>query len=139
MNELRNDSSFINNVTFWGVRERQDARFGEVPQEVHQELKKYLAHAGIHKLYTHQIETYRAVSSGRDVVITTPTASGKSLAYNVPVLDGLLKDPDAKAIYLFPTKALSQDQVKVIEAFTLPGIRLYIYDGDTPSSIRQAA
>lgn len=62
LNELRNDSSFINNVTFWGVRERQDARFGEVPQEVHQELKKYLAHAGIHKLYTHQIETYRAVS-----------------------------------------------------------------------------
>ena len=72
-------------------------------------------------------------------MLVTPTASGKSLGYNLPVLDGLLKDGDAKALYLFPTKALSQDQVKTLGGFQLEDLRLYIYDGDTPSSIRQAA
>jgi DEAD/DEAH box helicase domain-containing protein len=139
LNELKSERSFIDNVTYWGVRERQEAQLEAVPQEIHAALKRFLAEAGVTKLYTHQAETYRAVASGADVVVTTPTASGKSLAYNLPVLDGLLKDRDAKAIYLFPTKALSQDQVKVLEGFTLPGIQLYIYDGDTPSSIRQAA
>jgi DEAD/DEAH box helicase domain-containing protein len=139
LHELKRDPTFIRNVTFWGVREQQRARYGGIPAELHPQLKEYLEASDISNLYTHQVETYNAVSSGRDVVITTPTASGKSLAYNLPVLDGLLKDQDAKAIYLFPTKALSQDQVKGIEDFLLQDVRLYIYDGDTPSSIRQAA
>jgi DEAD/DEAH box helicase domain-containing protein len=136
---LKQDHSFASNVAYWGVRKSRDARYSSIPGELHGDLKCFLDGAGIKGLYTHQAETYRAVSSGKNVVITTPTASGKSLAYNLPVLDSLLKDRDAKAIYLFPTKALSQDQVKMLGEFTLPDVRLYIYDGDTPSSIRVSA
>jgi DEAD/DEAH box helicase domain-containing protein len=136
---LRSDAGFSGNVTYWGVQKPAGAAFRSIPTGIHPELRAYLEKTGITKLYAHQAEAYGHVTSGRDVVLTTPTASGKSLAYNLPVLDGLLKDPDAKAIYLFPTKALSQDQVKTLEEFSIPDLKLYIYDGDTPSSIRQAA
>jgi DEAD/DEAH box helicase domain-containing protein len=136
---LRSDAGFSGNVTYWGVQKPAGAAFRPIPAGIHPALRAYLEKTGITKLYAHQAEAYGHVTSGRDVVLTTPTASGKSLAYNLPVLDGLLKDPDAKAIYLFPTKALSQDQVKTLEEFSIPDLKLYIYDGDTPSSIRQAA
>jgi len=139
LEELKRDPSFAGNVVYWGVRKRQAAKFVPIPEEVHPEIRRYLDGCGIERLYTHQAESFRAASRGEDLVITTPTASGKSLAYNLPVLDGLLKDRDAKAIYLFPTKALSQDQLKVLGGFMLPDLKLYVYDGDTPSSIRQAA
>ncbi len=139
LESLRGDPAFIKNVTYWGVRKKLEPLTSPIPENIHPHLKSFLKEAGISKLFIHQAETYRTVLEGRDVVITTPTASGKSLAYNLPVLDSLLKDRDAKALYLFPTKALSQDQVKVLEDFRLSDLRLYIYDGDTPSSIRQAA
>ena len=139
LGELQRDPKFAGNVVYWGKRPARSARFSPVPEELHPTLKSYLAENGITKLYSHQHECYHTVFSGRDTVITTPTASGKSLAYNLPVLDALLKDRDAKALYLFPTKALSQDQVKMLEDFSLSELKLYIYDGDTPSSIRQAA
>jgi DEAD/DEAH box helicase domain-containing protein len=136
---LKNDGSFSQNVTFWGARKKAEAVYSPIPSELHPELKKYLSRIGISRLYSHQALAYNSILSGKDVVITTPTASGKSLAYNLPVLDTLLREPDSKALYLFPTKALSQDQVKMLEDFDLESLRLYIYDGDTPSSIRQAA
>jgi len=136
---LKSDPTFARNVSYWGVRKAQESRYSPIPDEVHPFLKKHLDHQGIEQLYTHQAEVFRAVRQGRDVVITTPTASGKSLAYNLPVLDELIRNPDAKALYLFPTKALSQDQIKGLGAFEIPDLRLYIYDGDTPSSIRQSA
>jgi DEAD/DEAH box helicase domain-containing protein len=139
LESLKGDPTFANNVTFWGIRKAQEARYAPIPDEVHSFLKDHLRQQGIERLYTHQAEVFRAVGQARDVVITTPTASGKSLAYNLPVLDGLIRDPDAKALYLFPTKALSQDQIKGLGAFEIPDLRLYIYDGDTPSSIRQSA
>ncbi len=139
LDQLKREPKFVSNVVYWGKRPKQSACFSPVPQELHPALKHYLEEKGISNLYSHQHECYRAVAAGRDTVITTPTASGKSLAYNLPVLDALLKDRDAKALYLFPTKALSQDQVKMLEDFSLSELRLYIYDGDTPSSIRQAA
>ncbi len=139
LDTLRSDGGFAGNVTYWGVQKPTGAAFRPLPAGLHPALRVYLEKTGITKLYSHQAEAYGHVTSGKDVVLTTPTASGKSLAYNLPVLDGLLKDPDAKAVYLFPTKALSQDQVKTLEEFSLPDIRMYIYDGDTPSSIRQAA
>jgi len=139
LQNLKNDPAFAGNVTWWGVRPALEAKFAPVPDDLHPLLKKRLESSSISKLYTHQAEAYGAVSSGKDTVLVTPTASGKSLAYNLPVLDGLLKDGDAKALYLFPTKALSQDQVKTLGDFGLEDLRLYIYDGDTPSSIRQAA
>jgi len=139
LESLKKDPSFINRVVYWGVRKAADARYAPVSSDIHSLIKSRLREMGIEKLYTHQAETYRTVAGGRHVVITTPTASGKSLAYNLPVLDGLLKDPDAKAVYLFPTKALSQDQIKGLGDFRLDDVRLYVYDGDTPSSIRQSA
>ena len=139
LDQLKRDPKFAGNVVYWGKRPRQSAHVTPIPNDLHPALKRYLKEKGIGNLYSHQHECYRAVAAGRDTVITTPTASGKSLAYNLPVIDALLKDRDAKALYLFPTKALSQDQVKVLEDFSLSELKLYIYDGDTPGSIRQAA
>ena len=136
---LKSDPTFSNNVAFWGLRKKHEAEYTAVPAEVHPLLREYLDRQGIGRVYTHQVEVFRAVKSEEDVVITTPTASGKSLAYNLPVLDELIRDQDAKALYLFPTKALSQDQIKGLGDFEIPDLRLYIYDGDTPSSIRQSA
>jgi DEAD/DEAH box helicase domain-containing protein len=139
LESLKNDPTFSNNVTYWGVRRKQKARYAPIPEEVHPLLRTRLEAEGIERLFSHQAEVFEAVKGGRDVVMTTPTASGKSLAYNLPVLDSLIRDPDAKALYLFPTKALSQDQIKGLGEFEIPDLRLYIYDGDTPSSIRQSA
>ena len=136
---LKKDPSFTSHVTFWGVSPRKKPEFKSIPQDIHPVLRERLNEVGIDKLYSHQEEAYCKIVEGNDVIITTPTASGKSLAYNLPILDGLLKDNDAKALYLFPTKALSQDQIKVVSDFSLSNVKLYIYDGDTPSSIRQAA
>ena len=136
---LKGDPSFTSNVTFWGIRPKKKASYLPIPDDLNPLLKSRLNEMGIEKLYTHQAETYREVSGGRDVILTTPTASGKSLAYNLPVLDYLMKNRDAKALYIFPTKALSQDQIKILSDFSLEDLKLYIYDGDTPSSVRQAA
>ena len=96
---------------------------------------------GYERLYTHQRQAYDAVGEGRDTVVVTPTASGKTLCYNLPVLDRILKDPDARALYLFPTKALAQDQLAelyaMIEALGAD-IGTFTYDGDTPQDARKA-
>ena len=139
LNYLKKDPSFTSHITYWGVSPKKEAEFRDLPIGIHPDLKRRLEEIGISRLYTHQEKVYSKVTKGKNVIITTPTASGKSLAYNLPILDGLLKDKNAKALYLFPTKALSQDQTKVISDFSLPNIKLYIYDGDTPSSVRQAA
>jgi DEAD/DEAH box helicase domain-containing protein len=136
---LKRDPSFVNNVAYWGVRDKTQASSKPIPEKLHPYLKDQLKKLGIESLYSHQAQAYEAVRAKKHVVLTTPTASGKSLAYNLPVLDGLMKDPDAKAVYLFPTKALSQDQIKGLGGFDVPDLRMYIYDGDTPSSVRQSA
>src|SRR5207302_5691917 len=91
--------------------------------------------------YTHQARAIREVKAGKNVVVVTPTASGKTLCYNVPVLDTLMADPSARAIYLFPTKALAQDQLAelhgLVEALGAD-VRTYTYDGDTPANARKA-
>lgn len=97
---------------------------------------------GIDRLYSHQAEAYEAARQGRHCVVVTPTASGKTLCYNLPVMQRLLENPDARALYLFPTKALSQDQQAELNEISLGGelgIKMYTYDGDTPSSLRTAA
>ena len=86
------------------------ARFVPFPAGLHEGLAEALRHRGIDRVYTHQAEVYDHVTAGRNAVVVTPTASGKTLCYNLPVLHALLKDPAARALYLFPTKALSQDQ-----------------------------
>jgi DEAD/DEAH box helicase domain-containing protein len=98
-----------------------------------------LASRGIEKLYSHQALAVEAALARKDFVIVTPTASGKTLCYNIPVLDAVIKSPSSRAIYLFPTKALSQDQLselyELIEEMKLD-VRTHTYDGDTPGDIR---
>lgn len=95
----------------------------------------------MHQLYRHQAHAIREVLAGRDVVVVTPTASGKTMCYNLPVLSAILQNDDARALYIFPTKALSADQVselyELIEAMGVD-IKTYTYDGDTPGAARKA-
>src|SRR2546430_206193 len=95
---------------------------------------------GIHELYSHQVLTWELIEKGHHVVVVTPTASGKTLCYNLPALQALLLQPDARVLYLFPTKALAQDQLAELEALakTLPEMRMFTYDGDTPQDARRA-
>ncbi len=87
------------------------ASYGQFPEQTDQRLRRALAARGIEQLYTHQSEAFEHALAGRNVVTITPTASGKTLCYNAPVLDAILKDPSTRALYLFPTKALAQDQL----------------------------
>ena len=104
-------------------------------------LREGLVGRGFSRLYRHQAEAIEALRSGQDIVVVTPTASGKSLCYNLPVLQAVAEDPAARALYLFPTKALSQDQLAELrELATAAGVPLAasVYDGDTPAPIRQS-
>jgi DEAD/DEAH box helicase domain-containing protein len=115
--------------------------FSPLPTELRPELVTALAGRGIQRLYSHQADAYRAVRQGRHLVVVTPTASGKTLCYNLPVLQRLLEDPQRRALYLFPTKALAQDQLAELSALKhgLPiELRADTYDGDTPPGRRTA-
>ena len=119
---------------------RQGARAGvyaDFPPQLALPLKQSLAAKGIRQLYSHQALAFDYTAGGRNVVVVTPTASGKTLCYNLPVMNRLLADPGARAIYLFPTKALAEDQ---LQAFHESGseIRAFTYDGDTPQDARRA-
>lgn len=137
--ELRGDRSFMRNVAHWEV---VPARAGEVapfPAELDDGLRRVLRTRGIERLYGHQADAYRHVRAGDNVVLVTPTASGKTLAYNLPILSHFLRDALATALYLFPTKALSQDQQAELDGLVQGGglpVPAFTYDGDTPSSIR---
>ncbi len=91
-------------------RPASEGEYAEVPPEVHASLRDALARHGVQRLYSHQAEAFRVVAEGKNVVVVTPTASGKTLCYNLPVLNRLVEDPGARAMYLFPTKALAEDQ-----------------------------
>ncbi|MCX8118642.1 MAG: DEAD/DEAH box helicase [Desulfobacterota bacterium] len=128
-------------ITALRVFEKREGEYRPVPDFLHPLLREALKSKGIATLYSHQAEALRSIQEGRDVVIVTPTASGKTLCYNLPVLNQKLSDPSTKAFYLFPTKALSQDQrvelQDLIERVGRP-IRAFTYDGDTPAEARQA-
>ena len=95
---------------------------------------------GIDELYSHQGHAWDLIAKGQHVVVVTPTASGKTLCYNLPALQALVHQPDARILYLFPTKALAQDQLAELEelARQLPEMRMFTYDGDTPQDARRA-
>jgi len=100
-------------------------------------LVEALDRAGIERLYSHQLAAYEAAERS-NLVITSGTASGKSLAFNLPVLDGIARQPKRRALYLYPTKALAQDQARKLAQLRPPGLREAIYDGDTPKEERPA-
>ena len=107
-----------------------------LPADLHPRVRNALEAAGLTGLYRHQLEAYEAAGRGKNVVISTGTASGKTLAFNLPVLDALAAEPKLRALYLYPTKALAQDQARALSAFRLPRLRPAIYDGDTEAERR---
>jgi DEAD/DEAH box helicase domain-containing protein len=116
------------------------ARYAGMPADLDPRLAVALQGRGVSRLYSHQREAWDRLRAGRHTVIVTPTASGKTLCYNLPVLQSILEEK-AKALYLFPTKALSQDQVAEIIALNRAadlGVRAYTFDGDTPGDARKA-
>jgi len=119
----------------------QEARLDDFPDWLNENLVENLKKEGIKKLYSHQAEALQAINNGQNVVVVTPTASGKTLCYNLPVLDAIIKKEQSRAIYLFPTKALSQDQLgelyRLVEQLDMQ-IKTFTYDGDTPVSARSA-
>jgi DEAD/DEAH box helicase domain-containing protein len=119
----------------------QEGSYQDYPKEIHPALIKAFREKGFERLYTHQYSSWEALQQGKNVVVVTPTASGKTLCYNLPVLDSILKNPSARALYLFPTKALANDQrAELDETIKLlpEEIRIFTYDGDTPQDARKA-
>jgi len=136
---LRSDPRYAENVVAWRTLGTKPAVFADYPDWVQPDLLRTLQQYKFEKLYTHQRQAADLVHEGRNVCVVTPTASGKTLCYNLPVLDAIVRKQGARALYLFPTKALSQDQVAELNGIVskLPeGVKAYTYDGDTPSSTR---
>src|SRR5947209_520294 len=118
----------------------QPAQYGEFPPELHPALRTALGERGIEKLYLHQAAAVEQALHGKNTVVVTPTASGKTLCYNLPVVHSILADPAARAIFLFPTKALAEDQRLELQRLNdAVGGKLscHTYDGDTPSDARR--
>src|SRR3954453_23131889 len=123
-----------------GAKSRFGAQPGEtapLPDTLHPVLTEALERTGVDQLYSHQAEAYESAMRG-DTIVTTGPASGKSLACNLPVLDTLARDPRSRALYLYPTKALAQDQARKLHELRAPFLRHAIYDGDTPREERRA-
>ncbi len=110
------------------------------PSSLDPRIADALRARGINDLYSHQARAWELIEKGHHVVVVTPTASGKTLCYNLPALQALIHQPDARVLYLFPTKALAQDQLAELEALAnaLPEMRMFTYDGDTPQDARRA-
>ncbi|MFO7245736.1 MAG: DEAD/DEAH box helicase, partial [Bacillota bacterium] len=139
--QLRSDPRFMARVCAWREEPARPARHADWPAGVGDELRRALRQAGIDRPYIHQAEAVEAAMAGRHVVVVTPTASGKTLCYNVPILQAVLEDPNARALCLFPTKALAQDQSTGLNALVDRlgrDIKTYTYDGDTPPNARRA-
>jgi DEAD/DEAH box helicase domain-containing protein len=129
------------NVTSWVELPAREAVFADFPDFIDGRIKAALERRGVHRLYSHQASAISAIHEGNSVVVVTPTASGKTMCYNVPVLNAILKDEASRALFLFPTKALSQDQTSELhELITEAGVdvKTFTYDGDTPQSARKA-
>jgi len=127
-------------ITAWVEIDAQPGQWVDLPEGLASPLKDGLAKRGIQRLYSHQFEAYSRVKEGKHVVVVTPTASGKTLCYNLPVLDDLIQNQELRALYLFPTKALAQDQMaELLELMEETGQRIgvHTYDGDTPGDMRR--
>ena len=119
----------------------REAVFRPMPDWARTELAEAYRTKGIKELYSHQAATAELVHSGKNVVVVTPTASGKTLCYNLPVLNAVLENPDTRALYLFPTKALAQDQLAELHDLAQrldDRFGVFTYDGDTPQDARKA-
>lgn len=149
LERLRLDPSLMKNIVAWERLPARPARYAPWPAGLDPRLAATARRRGLGELYTHQAQAVEAALRGENVVVVTGTASGKTLCYNLPVLHALLADPRARALYLFPTKALAQDQAaelsQFVEALTAtpshsraPMLSVRAYDGDTPQGQRAA-
>ena len=123
-------------VVFRTEETSREAEVVPLPDGLHPKLVTALGERGLAELYAHQAEAFAAAERGEHVMVSTGTASGKTLAFNLPVLNALAAEPKNRALYLYPTKALAQDQARSLAAFRLPRLRAAIYDGDTESERR---
>lgn len=145
LTDLRGDAQFMANLTAWRTLPAQPPRTAPIPPDLHPALHGALTGRGIPALYQHQAEAVAAALAGEHLAVVTPTASGKTLCYNLPILHLVLHKPAGRALYLFPTKALGHDQLDELDAWTrdlagqgapAAGLHAAAYDGDTPSSAR---
>ncbi len=138
---LKHNPDFASNVTHWQVMPARPAKYDDYPDGFDPALRAVLESRGVKRLYSHQRRALDLAQAGKDFVVVTPTASGKTMCYNLPVLSEILRDNESRALYLFPTKALSSDQVaelyEIIKAMDAP-IKAFTFDGDTPVSARKA-
>jgi DEAD/DEAH box helicase domain-containing protein len=118
-------------VAYRGVEPARGGREEPLPNGIDPALVSALVAGGITSVWRHQAEAWEAAGRGENVIVTTGTASGKSLAFNLPVLSAIAADPKTRALYLYPTKALAQDQARALAELRLAGVRAAIYDGDT--------
>ena len=116
------------------------AVFAPFPSSLDPRIVEALKARGVRQLYSHQAKAFDTVAKGEHLVVVTPTASGKTLCYNLPVLQALVQQPEARVLYLFPTKALAQDQLAELMELSksLPDMRMFTYDGDTPQDARRS-
>lgn len=141
LDQLKADDSFGRNVTRWEIMPPTPGHYSDFPPGLDQRLVDVLRQRGVEQLYTHQAESFALAAAGKSFVVSTPTASGKTLCYNLPVLNKILSDPQARALYLFPTKALSQDQMHEVQGTVSAlgvDIKIHTFDGDTPATARRA-
>ncbi len=147
LERLRLNPNFMKNIVAWENFPPRPARYGPWPEALDPRLAATAARRGVETLYTHQAQAVQAALRGENVVVVTGTASGKTLCYNLPVLHTLLAEPSARALYLFPTKALAQDQANELAQFMAalattdpegPVLAVRTYDGDTPQGQRPA-
>jgi DEAD/DEAH box helicase domain-containing protein len=137
---LEHNPVYRKRVVHIGITEQKPPQYGTLTTPLSEPIAAYLDQAGI-RLYTHQCDAINHIRNGKNTILTTPTASGKTLAFNIPVFELMEADPQARALYLYPTKALANDQLKTLEQmarFTGISARPAIYDGDTPQSKRPA-
>jgi len=139
----KHDRATAPNLVAWRTLPPRPAQTHPIPDDLPAPLKQTLVASGIHSLYSHQFEAWTHARAGENIILSTGTASGKTLAYNLPVLASLLADPTARALYLFPTKALAQDQLSTlgrlnVQTFERLNVPTAIYDGDTPQKDRSA-
>ena len=141
LEKLRSDPETAPGIVHWETLPARPAKTAPFPSFIRQRLIEVLRKRGIASLYSHQAEAIARVAEGQNIVVVTPTASGKTLCYNIPVLNRILDEPETRALYLFPTKALGADQVDELHGLVTDlgaDIKTYTFDGDTPQEARRA-
>src|SRR5256712_10353119 len=142
LERLARDDEFQRTVTRWERLPAKPASYAEFPSWLDGRIVATLRRRGIEALYSHQAEALETAHAGKHTVVVTPTASGKTLCYDLPAMDAIAKDPSVRALYLFPTKALAQDQLAELERLAMDGAiepETSTYDGEPPPAAPAAA